>query len=51
MADTYYANRYGGEDTDNTVDKINDLSVENDALKAALDALTARVAALEGKNT
>jgi hypothetical protein len=48
MADTYYTS---GEDTDNTVDKINDLSVGNDALKAALDALTARVAVLEGGGT
>ena len=51
MADTYYTSRYSGEDIDNAVDKVNDTSAGNDALKAALDALTARVAALEGKNT
>ena len=51
MADTYNTSRYSGEDIDNAVDKVNDTSAGNDALKAALDALTARVAALEGKNT
>lgn len=51
MADTYYTSRYSGEDIDNAVDKVNNTSAGNDALKAALDALTARVAALEGKNT
>lgn len=50
MADTY-TSRYGGEDIDNAVDKVNDPSTGNDALKAALDALTKRVVALEGKNT
>ena len=40
MADTYYTSRYSGEDIDNAVDKVNDTSAGNDALKAALDART-----------
>ena len=51
MADTYSTSRYRGEDIDNAVDKVTDTSVGNDALKAALDALTARVAAVEGGGT
>ena len=51
MADTYYTSRYGGEDIDNAVDKVNDPPAGNNALKAALAALTARVAALEGGGT
>ena len=49
MADTYYTSRYSGEDIDNAVDKVNDTSAGNDALKAALDALTARCRGIGGQ--
>ena len=45
---TYYTSKYSGEEIDAAVDKVNDQQVGNDALKALIDALTARVSELEG---
>lgn len=45
----YYTSKYSGEEIDAAADKVLDGDVGNDALKTLIDALTARVAALEAK--
>lgn len=47
MADTY-TSRYSGEEIDSAIDKVRDATVGNDALKALIDELEARVTALDG---
>lgn len=44
----YYTSQYSGEEIDEAVTKTNDSTSGNNALKTALDALTARVTTLEG---
>lgn len=45
----YYESKYSGEEIDAAVDTARDPVLGNEALKALIDALAARVAALEAK--
>ena len=45
---SYYTSKYSGEEIDAAVDKVESAETGNDTLKVLIDALTARVAALEG---
>lgn len=44
----YYTSQYSGEEIDEAVTKVRDEQTGNDALKALIDALSERIAALEG---